>query len=183
MPRCHYVCIDDLRKAYDSSFMATKTQHLQIRVTAHQKARLKSLARAADQGMSQYVLGRILGDDGQRFQELVAEVAEPSTRRYALAALNDFLSDLAPMEFRGAVEAVDMEDLTQLDQNYVAAMVELAASRKRAHPPDWVREVEPMAEPFFAVPLSSLRLHLLRSALVPFKRRNLFVDAVVGDRV
>jgi hypothetical protein len=62
-------------------------------------------------------------------------------------------------------------------------MVEQAAHQQDVVPPAWVRDVEPLDEPHFAVPLSSLRLHLLRAAPVPFKRRNIFVDSAVGDRV
>lgn len=62
-------------------------------------------------------------------------------------------------------------------------MVEQAAHKKSLAPPDWVRDIEPLSVPWFATPLSSLRMHLLRAAPVPFKRRNLFVDAAVGGRV
>jgi hypothetical protein len=68
-------------------------------------------------------------------------------------------------------------------QNYVAAMVEHASLLKGARSPDWVGCIEPMAEPYYATPLPGLRLHLLKSPPVPFKRRNLFVDSSVGDRV
>jgi len=163
--------------------MSTKTQQLQIRLTAAQKDRLKRLARAAGQPMSEYVLDRVLLDEARRFQELLAQVAESQTRRYALAALNDLLHGLAPIEFGAAVEEADLCHLTPLDRNYVAAMVEQVASRHGADPPAWVRDVEPLPMPFFAAPLRSLRPHLLRSSPVPFKRRNLFVDAGVGDRV
>jgi hypothetical protein len=46
-----------------------------------------------------------------------------------------------------------------------------------------VREVAPLEEPHFGAPLQSLRLHLLAASPVAFKRRNIFVDAAVGDRV
>jgi hypothetical protein len=41
----------------------------------------------------------------------------------------------------------------------------------------------PLAEPYFATSLKSLREHLLVAAPIPFKRRNIFVDASVGARV
>ena len=62
-------------------------------------------------------------------------------------------------------------------------MVELASQQKGVTPPAWTSEVEPLPEPWFATDLPGLRLHLLRSAPVAFKRRNLFVDASIGDRV
>jgi hypothetical protein len=60
-------------------------------------------------------------------------------------------------------------------------MVELAAHQKGVVPPAWVREVPPLDEPHFATPLEGLRL--LRASPVPFKRRNIFIDSSVGDRV
>ena len=62
-------------------------------------------------------------------------------------------------------------------------MVEQAADQKHLAPPAWVRDIVPLATPHFATPLKSLRMHLLQAAPVPFKRRNIFVDAGVGSRV
>jgi hypothetical protein len=102
---------------------------------------------------------------------------------FALAELNDLLSGLTSEELCGAVEHADLTGLTPYLRNYVAAMVELAAHRRDVPPPAWVRDVEPMEEPRFATPLAGLRLHLLRTAPVPFKRRNIFIDSSIGDRV
>jgi hypothetical protein len=62
-------------------------------------------------------------------------------------------------------------------------MVEQASQQRDVPPPAWSRDVPPLEEPYFATPLRSLRLHLLRQAPVLFKRRNLFVDSAVGARV
>ena len=102
---------------------------------------------------------------------------------FALAELNDLLSGLTPGELAGAVEDADLSGLTPYLQNYVAAMVELAAHQREVQPPLWVHNVAPLKEPRFATSLTGLRLHLLRSAPVPFKRRNIFIDSSVGDRV
>jgi hypothetical protein len=162
--------------------MASKAEQLQIRVTAEQKAALRKLARRAGLGMSAFVLARVLPAPRQRFTELVTAVGGEG-RRFALAELNDLLSSLAPVELRAAVAEADVGALRPLDRNYVAAMVEQACDRKGLAPPEWVRQVEPLELPHFAVPFRSLRPHLLRSAPVPFKRRNVFVDSAIGDRV
>jgi hypothetical protein len=82
------------------------------------------------------------------------------------------------------VEHADLAGLTPYLRNYVAAMVELTAHQRDVPPPAWVRGVEPLeTAPHFATPLASLRLHLLRAAPVPFKRRNIFIDSSIGDRV
>ncbi|HET6639439.1 MAG TPA: DUF1778 domain-containing protein [Gemmatimonadota bacterium] len=163
--------------------MATKTGQLQIRVTSKQKAAIKRLARREGRSVSSYVLSRVLPDERVRFSGILRSLREESERRFALAELNDFLAGLGPSEFRDAVGDAEIEALTPLTANYVAAMVEQAAYRLGVDPPDWTSGVEPLEKPHFAVPFRGLRLHLLRTAPVAFKRRNIFVDSSVGDRV
>lgn len=163
--------------------MESRSEHVQIRVTPRQKAALKRLAQAAGQDMSSYVLARALPVAGARFGELLALLAAEPERRYALAELNDLLSALAADELGEAVAHADLAGLSGLMQNYVAAMVEQACYLKSVRPPSWTLRIEPLETPYFAAPLKSLRLHLLGASPVPFKRRNIFVDAAVGDRV
>ena len=163
--------------------MGAKTEQLQIRVTRGQKAALKRSARRAGQDVSAYVLSRVLPDERLRFEELTRALAQRRDRRFALAALNDLLTDLPPG--RLAVVAVDtgLGDLSPYMRNYLAAMVEIAAHRGGVAPPAWVRRIEPLEEPRFATSLAGLRAHLLRASPVPMRRRNIFVDSGVGDRV
>ena len=62
-------------------------------------------------------------------------------------------------------------------------MIEHAAARMRVSAPPWTRDVLPLQAPWFATEMKKLRAHLLQVAPVAFRRRNLFVDATVGDRV
>lgn len=124
-----------------------------------------------------------LSDPRMRFVRLLEALRNDDQPGFALAELNDLLSGLTSGELPRAVEHADLTGLTPYLRNYVAAMVELAAHRRDVPPPAWVREVEPMEEPRFATPLAGLRLHLLRTAPVPFKRRNIFIDSSIGDRV
>ena len=163
--------------------MATKAQQLQVRVTAGQKAMLKRQARRAGLDVSAYVLARALPASESKVATLVTGLGGPDDHRFALAELNDVLSGLAPEPFVDAVNRLDLRGLSPFLQNYVAAMVEHASSQKAVAPPSWVRQVEPLDTPYFAVSFTSLRPYLLRSAPVAFKRRNLFVDATIGDRV
>ncbi len=163
--------------------MATKTGQLQIRVTAKQKAAVKRLARRAGRSVSSYVLSRVLPDERVRFGEILRSLREEGRRRFALAELNDLLAGLGPSEFRDAVADAEIEGLTPLLANYVAAMVEQTAYRWGADPPVWTADVEPLEKPHFAAPFRRLRPHLLRAAPVAFKRRNIFIDATIGDRV
>jgi hypothetical protein len=164
--------------------MAGRSSQLQIRITPEQKDVLKRLSRRAGQDMSTYVLSRALPDARLRFAGLLEALRVDDRPSFALAELNDLLSGLTAGELCGAVEHADLTGLTPYFRNYVAAMVELAAHRRDVPPPAWVRDVEPMeTEPRFATPLAGLRLHLLRAAPVPFKRRNIFIDSSIGDRV
>jgi hypothetical protein len=135
--------------------------------------------------MSAYVLSRALPSAAARFDAILRVLAGDEDHRYALAELNDLLCSLTRSDFPIALEAgaVGVRGLSRFLQNYLAAMVEQAADRLGVEPPPWVRDVQPLEHPHFTTPLRSARLHLLRSAPVAFKRRNLFVDAALGDRV
>lgn len=160
----------------------TKTEQLQIRVSPEQKATLQTLAAAAGRDVSSYVLDRLLPSLAGEFGELL-QALDGSNRRYALAELNDLLTNCPPILFRDVVaDGSPLPDDPYM-QNYVAALVEQAAGLKGVAPPDWVQLVGPLSEPHFATPMRSLRMFLIRSAPVPFKRRNIFVDSGIGARV
>jgi uncharacterized protein (DUF1778 family) len=161
----------------------TKTQQLQIRVTPEQKSALAQLARRASQDVSSFVLSRALPSAALRFSEILSALGNADQRRFVLAELNDLLTELAPRELLQVTGDADLRGLSPYLQNYVAAMVELAAHQKGVAPPAWVHEVAGLDEPQFATPLEGLRLHLLRASPVPFKRRNIFIDSSLGDRV
>ena len=160
-----------------------KSQQLQIRVSASQKATLRRQARRAGMDMSTYVLTRALPASAAKIAELVGALADADNPRFTLAELNDVLNGLSPSAFGEAVDGVDVGRLSPYLQNYVTAMVEHAAFQKSVAPPRWARDVEALMAPVFAVPFPRLRAHLLLAAPVAFKRRNLFVDATIGDRV
>lgn len=163
--------------------MSTRSAFVQIRVTPAEKATLKRLARTSGQDLSSYILSRSLPETRLRFQEILRVLGQEGDHRFALAELNDLLSGLAPMEFHGTVQTGDLRGLTPFLQVYVAAMVEHAAQLKEVPPPTWTLSIGALPLPWFAAPMPGLRLHLLRASPVPFKKRNLFVDASVGDRV
>lgn len=161
----------------------SKTEQLQVRVTAAEKATLKRLARGAGQDVSTYVLSRALPAHRLRFQELIKTLADNHERRFALAELNDLLANLTRAELSDAFGDVPVLALSPYWTNYVAAMVEQAAHQKNIPLPQWLSAIEPLSEPHFAAPLANLRLYLLRASPVPFRRRNIFVDSGVSDRV
>jgi hypothetical protein len=163
--------------------MNAKSLQLQIRVTADEKAAIKRLAKQAGLDVSAFVLSRVLTPPAARFAECVEACKDPQAARYGLAELNSFLSDLTSSELRDAVAVAPAVRLTPYIANYIAAMVEYACQKRGVAVPVWVRAVEPLTEPAFASRLQSLRLHLLTDSPPPFRRRNIFIDSSLGDRV
>jgi hypothetical protein len=163
--------------------MAAKSEQLQIRVTPDQKVALKRAAHRMGVDVSTYALSRLLPPIRTRAVEILASLRRGPDHRFALADLHDFLTGVTPAQFRDVADDLAPDGLSAFLSNYVAAMVEQAASQKSESTPQWTRHVVPLDQPYFAVPFVRLRPHLLRVSPVPFKRRNLFVDATLGDRV
>ncbi len=97
--------------------------------------------------------------------------------------MNELLAKLAPSELQDAIVDAPKTPLTPFLMNYVAAMVEVACQRRAIPPPAWTRGIAPLDEPAFGSTLRSLRMHLLTHSPAAFRRRNIFIDASLGDRV
>ena len=160
-----------------------KTEYLQVRVTPAQKRRIGRFAKRAGLGVSAWILAQVLPARSVEFQRIARVIARGGDPSLALAELNDFLSALGRGHFVGAVAHPPDTALTPLLANQVAAMVEFAAGRLGLPAPEWTRSIPPLSAPCFASELMALRLHLLVSSPPEFRRRNLFVDASIGDRV
>ena len=162
----------------------SKSSQLQIRVSPDEKARIRARAASAGMDVSKWVLQQLLPPVELRFQRLCRDLAAAADKRkYVFAELNDFLSRLNAGELERACRHAPSVDLPAFEANYLAAQVEQAAAVVGVSPPDWVRQVKPLERPWFASSLKSLRLHLLTASPPPFRRRNLFVDSSIGDRV
>jgi hypothetical protein len=161
----------------------TRTAQLQIRVSRRQKAALHRAARAARMTLSAWVLSRALPCKRREFESLLAELARTSHPTPVLAALNDLLTSLDSEEVFDVLGTPADAKLPAREACLVAAMVEHAAYRRHAPVPGWVERVPALEQPYFASDLTSLRLHLLAHSPPAFRRRNLFVDATLGDRV
>ncbi|MBY0506678.1 MAG: hypothetical protein K2X03_22355 [Bryobacteraceae bacterium] len=113
------------------------------------------------------------------FQRLAGELGKEKPA-FLLAEINDLLTSASASEI-DSLRAPAIDDAYLA--NYVAAMVEQAAHRQGRRPPQWTANVAPLTQPVFAVPWMSLRAHLLLESPIPFRRRNIFIDATIGDRV
>jgi hypothetical protein len=114
------------------------------------------------------------------FARLTGDVGSAGQISYPLAELNDLLTG-APAEEIEELPRPLLSDPYRL--NYVSAMVELAAHRAGVAPPLWTAEVEPLSTPVFIDASIALRAHLLTASPPPFRRRNIFIDSSLGDRV
>ncbi len=159
-----------------------KTTQLQIRVSPAQKRQIQSLARSAGQDMSSFVLGQVLPDNRAEFLRLVLDLNGVRSR-LALAELNDLLTPMAGAELLKIAATRPAVSLDPYLENYLCALLETAAHRGGVAPPAWVKEIPPLPTAVFGSDLESLRLHLLTHAPAAFRRRNIFIDSTLGDRV
>ncbi len=161
-----------------------KTEQLQLRVSPEQKARIKAAALAADEDVSRWVLRRLLPPAADELQRLIDTLTSPRVERsLTFAEIHDFLSRQTAADLQMAVRSAKLSSLGPFESNYVAAMVETACGNKHLLAPDWLKDIAPLPDPWFASKLKNLRLHLLTSSPPPFRRRNLFVDSTLGARV
>ncbi len=161
-----------------------KTEQLQLRVSRQQKLAIKRQARLAGQDVSKWVLSRLLPPQADELRGLISQLRQPDGGgSMVLASIHDYLTVLPARVLESAVETLDLQGLAPLEANYVAAMIEQACANKRVPPPMWLRSIPSLTVPWFASELKSLRLHLLTSSPPPFRRRNLFIDSTLGDRV
>ena len=160
-----------------------KDGQLQIRVSAAEKKAIRQAAARAGMDTSSWVRARLLPPAREAFRLLIASLPqEPGDRAFLLAAINDLLTPLAPAELRRTVDEAP-PPLEPYLANYVAAMVETPAHRAGIAPPGWTGQVPPLTLPSFGTDLPGLRFHLMVSSPPAFRRRNIFVDATIGDRV
>jgi hypothetical protein len=161
----------------------SKLTQLQIRVSAQEKAAIRSAARRAGVDMSAYVLSRVLSVPASEFEQAVSSLRGSEAPSFGLAEINSFLSRLTAGELRDAVASLPALHLPPFIANYLAAMVESACEKRRIPVPAWARAIAPLDEPAFGSALASLRLYLLMHSPAPFRRRNIFIDSSLGDRI
>jgi len=161
----------------------SKSAQIQLRVSPAQKAQLKQLAAEDGLNISEYILSRTLPDARAEFQAIVTALGSEHSISHQLATLNDLLCRWDDLTLLSAVGDPPQHPLTPYLMNYVAAMIEYVCGIRKLATPAWTRKIEALSEPHFGVELRSLRLHLLQSSPPPFRRRNIFIDSTVGDRV
>ncbi|MFV1994182.1 MAG: hypothetical protein ACC661_02000 [Verrucomicrobiales bacterium] len=183
--KCQYNCIDKCKALHHPVRMVQrpKTEQLQIRLSREEKQAIKRLAAKGGESVSRWVLKTLLPRGGLEFQAIISRLGRGESESHTISALNDFLTSLSRVEFKGAVKEAPRSKLPTLWANHIAAMVEQRAHQLGLNAPGWLNEVEPLWEPYFGTELQSLRPYLLSVSPPPFRRRNIFIDSSVGDRV
>ncbi len=148
----------------------------QVRVLPAQRKGITFTIKKAKMGISKLVLG-------QKFQHLVKDLKCNPQKNYPLAEIHDLLQSVTTSEFEHMVSEPARIHLEPYWENYVAAMVEHAAAQRGLSAPPWVSKIKPLNDPVFGSNLKSLRLYLLTHSPVSFRKRNIFIDATVGQRV
>jgi uncharacterized protein (DUF1778 family) len=160
-----------------------KKLQLQIRVSEREKEAIALAARKAGVGMSEWVLRAALPEGRVVFHRLVRELSEAQDKSFALAEIHDLLEQAMADEFEQIVLEAPATKLSPYWMNYLAAMVELSAHRKKVPPPLWTLNIHPLDQPKYGSDILKLRLYLLTHSPLPFRRRNIFIDSSVGTRV
>ncbi len=136
----------------------------------------------SNQDMSSWILERCIPAVQEYFLELTAQLGGSSKlSSHLFANLHDFLREL---------DAAQLQQLelhqpykNTMSYNYLAAMIEYRAEQLGVEPPRWTSWIQPYSEPYFGTDLKSLKEYLLLRSPLVFRRRNLFMDATLGDRV
>ncbi len=163
-----------------------KTEQLQIRISPEQKEFIRKRASESGLEMSAWILSQLFSKLPEKFAKLVHELSlsqSEEQRFLCYAAISDFLHELSETDLASATEQINKEALAHFDAAYLAAMVETACHQKNVQSPQWVRETESLPKPYFGTTLQSLRLHLLINSPPAFRKRNIFIDSSIGDRV
>lgn len=160
-----------------------KASQLQIRVTDDEKSFIERAARGAGISMSAWIMGKLLPPQELKFGQLLDALCADDHNKFAYAELNDLLSGLSPAAFLDICGTEPNRRLSHYALNYLAAMVELAAVHNGVPPPGWTARIPPLSMPYFGASLMSLRLYLLTHSPAAFRRRNIFIDATLGDRL
>ena len=160
-----------------------KDTFLQIRMTSEQKEGIRDAAATANTDMSSWILSKVANSQSKEFLLIVEKLASLKEQSYVYAELHDFLSNCNSSSFSLAVQAIPNLNLSTFQLNYVAAMVEQRAQQLHQTLPDWCRETNRLETPYFGSSLKSLSFYLLLNSLIAFRRRNIFIDSSIDDRI
>lgn len=161
-----------------------KSEYLQIRVSSLIKKKIQKEAGKTKMGMSEWILLKLFPPTVCQFGELIQKLGRASKKSLVYAEINHFLTRLSSPELEQICSQTPvLTSLSSLEQNYLAAMVEVSCSLKGVRMPFWTGEIKPLQTPYWGSSLENLRLYLLVHSPVPFRRRNIFIDSTIGNSI
>jgi len=140
-------------------------------------------AQCAGMEMSSWVKKQLFSKDKRTYLDILKHVIPGENNKEGFALFHDFLNNITPTLLADVVVDLPERLRDTLSGNYMAAMVEVACHIKGVIPPLWVQKYKGLMTPYFSSTLPSLRMYLMQSSPPPFRRRNIFIDASIGDRV
>ena len=158
-----------------------KSEQIQIRISSADKERLLKLAQNEGLSLSAWLIKNALFFPTD-FKTICMELNTAKDRSYVLAKLNQFLMAIPETRWNESLSSFPA-NIDDEDAAYLASMVEQAAKILALPIPQWTKNISPSEDPIFGSETASLRLYLLINAPAPFKQRNIFIDASVGDQV
>ena len=160
-----------------------KNENIQIRVSSSQKEKLKKIAKLQKMSLSEYILSISLTEiTPLEIIDLYASMAKEDDKSFHLARINELLMK-CPKHMWEKLVSFYPKNLDEKAIAYVAGLIEQAAFIRSLSKPSWSTKIEALEEPLFASHLEKLRLYLLIKSPIPFRKRNIFIDSSVGDRV
>lgn len=159
-----------------------KTDFIQIRISKDEKKRFAKLAKLQGQSLSEWIISKLSSDSSSiEIKKIYAKLRKAEDSSYILALLNDYLMNMPELLWNDALkdspENIDIENLC-----YIASMIERATEIRGLELPQWVKDIGPLSKPYFGSKLKNLRMYLLINSPIAFRKRNIFIDASVGDR-
>ena len=133
--------------------------------------------------MSSWVLSKISNNQSKEFLRVVEKLVSSKKQSYIYAEIHDLLMKCGNNIFNKTIESSPTVELNSFQINYVAAMVEYRAMQLNEKIPAWCSEITTLDTPYFGSSLKSLNLYLLLNSPLAFRKRNIFIDSSVGQRV
>ncbi|PCI64572.1 MAG: hypothetical protein COB38_12570 [Gammaproteobacteria bacterium] len=160
-----------------------KDEFLQIRLSSKQKESIRNAAKMANADMSSWILSKVLNSQSDDFLKVIEKLVSSQQQSYIYAEIHDLLMKCDHNIFGETVKLPPTAQLNSFQLNYITAMVEHRAMQLSEKTPNWCSEINSLKKPHFGSNLKCLKLYLLLNSPLAFRKRNIFIDSTVGQRV
>lgn len=160
-----------------------KDTHIQIRLSSTQKKVVEKNAKTQGLSISQYLLNLIEKDSSfdKKLTIIINEILKNGLDPYLLSEFSILVLDLSNNDLLKLVEKPFSSNCNGLSLNYLLATLETELKRRNLELPEWFGNIKSLKEPWFGTNLKSLRGFLLLNSPLAFRRRNIFIDSLIGS--